>query len=67
MAKTPTYVAYSAVERAQGGKSRWREVGAAFAGPKGSLTVLLDVVPLNGKVVLLPPKQATAARADADE
>jgi hypothetical protein len=55
MANTPTFIAYSAVPQGDSGKSRWREVGAAFAGQKGTLTVLLDAVPLSGKIVLLPP------------
>jgi hypothetical protein len=56
MANKPTYVAYSAVPQSgDSAKTRWREIGAAFAGQKGTLTVLLDAVPLSGKIVLLPP------------
>jgi len=55
MATTPTFIADSAVPRRDSGKSRWRAVGAAFAGQKGTPTVLLDAVPLSGKIVLLPP------------
>jgi hypothetical protein len=55
MPNKPTYLAYSAVPQGDDGKSRWREIGAAFTGQKGTLTVLLDAVPLSGKIVLLPP------------
>lgn len=64
MAKKPTYLAYSAVERGDSGKSRWREIGAAFSGQKGTLTVLLDAVPLSGKIVLLPPDMPKDETAD---
>jgi len=43
------------VPQGDSGKSRWREIGAVFAGQKGTLTVLLDALPLSGKIVLLPP------------
>jgi hypothetical protein len=40
------------------GKSRWREIGGAFWNEKhDSMSVLLDAVPLSGKLVLMPPKQ----------
>lgn len=63
MPNKPTYLAYSAVPQGDGGKSRWREIGAAFTGQKRTLTVLLDAVPLSGKIVLLPPEVATEETA----
>jgi len=56
MAKKPTCVAYSAVEQ-DGGRTRWREIGAAFENRDASLTVLVDAVPLSGRIILLPPKK----------
>jgi len=36
---------------------RWREIGVAFTGDKGgTITVLLDALPVSGKLVLRPPK-----------
>jgi hypothetical protein len=64
MANTPAYIAYSAVPQGDSGKSRWREIGAAFTGQKGTLTVLLDAVPLSGKIVLLPPDTSKEETAD---
>ena len=33
-------------------KTIWRRVGSAFNNPNGSMTVLLDAVPLSGKLVI---------------
>jgi len=55
--KKPDYIASSAVDL-EDGKSRWREVGVAFKNAKTeSITVLLDAMPLSGKIVLHQPKQ----------
>jgi hypothetical protein len=43
------------------GKSRWREIGVAFANEKGDVVnVLLDAVPLSGRLVLTRPKERGA-------
>ena len=42
---------------------RWREIGVGFANEKGdTITVLLDALPLNGKLVLRLPKPPAEAR-----
>jgi hypothetical protein len=43
---------------------RWREIGVGFTSDKGgAITVLLDALPVTGKLVLRPPKaQAADAR-----
>lgn len=43
---------------------RWREIGVGFTSDKGgTITVLLDALPVTGKLVLRPPKaQAADAR-----
>jgi hypothetical protein len=41
--------------REQGDKSRWTRIGAAFKN-KAGLTVKLNALPTNGKLVLLPPR-----------
>jgi hypothetical protein len=49
--RRPDYIAHSVVQVS--GFNRWREVGVAFWNErKDTLTVLLDSVPLSGKVVL---------------
>jgi len=56
--KKPDYIVSSVVD-VEDGKSRWREIGVAFKNEKDSITVLLDAVPLNGKLVLQQPKNRT--------
>ena len=63
----PHFIAYVAVQATNGGKTRWREIGAAWwnRGAAGlsetakdrGLTVWLDAVPVSGKLVLMPPKE----------
>lgn len=56
-AKTP-------VER--DGKTYWTKCGSAFV--KGDkITVLLDAVPVNGKLVLMPPYEEGNERSGRDD
>jgi len=49
--KRPDYIAHSVVRGS--GFNRWREVGVAFWNERrDTLTVLLDAVPLSGRLVL---------------
>ncbi|MEK6683304.1 MAG: hypothetical protein AABY46_01450 [Nitrospirota bacterium] len=53
---------FTVVER--GGKSFWIRIGAAFGNYDGSETVLLDALPLNGKMqIRLPVAKASAPKA----
>ncbi len=53
MANDPVLYAY-AVKRLPSGKSAWTKIGAAFPHERGNgLTVCLDAVPFDGRVVLL--------------
>ena len=46
-----------------GQRDRWREIGAAFRHEEsGNITVLLDALPLGGKLVLMPPKEQRTSR-----
>jgi hypothetical protein len=55
--RKPDFIVSSVVDVADD-KSRWREIGVAFWNEKhDSMSVLLDAVPLSGKLVLMPPKQ----------
>lgn len=60
----PNWQASTVVEYGSEGKSRWTNLGVGFDG-KESITVLIDAVPVNGKIVLTPykekPKQETVA------
>jgi hypothetical protein len=57
-AKTPTYFAYTVRDaREEGQKGFWTRIGAFFAHEDGEGgTLLLEVLPLDGRVVLRAPK-----------
>lgn len=62
--KKPDFIVSSVVDVTDD-KSRWREIGVAFWNDKhDSMSVLLDAVPLSGKLVLMPPKQRSADQAE---
>lgn len=62
--KKPDFIVSSVIDVADD-KSRWREIGVAFWNEKhDSMSVLLDAVPLSGKLVLMPPKQRSADQAE---
>ena len=55
----PDLVAYHVTPAAEGGKARWRRIGAYFAHQDGEGgTLILDLLPLqfDGRVVLRTPK-----------
>jgi hypothetical protein len=60
--KRPDYAVSTVVNTENG--DRWREIGVGFTSEKGdTITVLLDALPVTGKLVLRPPKpQAAVAR-----
>lgn len=41
----------------------WRKIGAAFENRDGSLTILLDAVPLNGKLLVRERKTKEASQS----
>lgn len=59
--KRPDYVVSVVTDVGDDNKPRWREVGVAFTSDKGTITVLLDAVPLTGKLVLTVPKERSQA------
>lgn len=60
--KRPDYTVSTVVTTDNG--DRWREIGVGFTSDKGgTIIVLLDALPVTGKLVLRPPKpQTTDAR-----
>jgi hypothetical protein len=55
MANDPVLIAYC-VKRLKSGRAVWTKIGAAFPHDAGAeLTVLLDAMPLNNRIVLLEP------------
>ncbi len=54
--KRPDYAVSTVVSTDTG--DRWREIGVAFRSDRGeTITVLLDALPLTGKVILSPPRE----------
>jgi len=51
----PDFRVSTVVNDHETGKDRWTNVGVAFQG-KDSITVLMDSVPINGKLILHKPK-----------
>jgi hypothetical protein len=52
----PTYQAYTVVKR-EGQDDFWLNIGAAFMHQDGEgFNIVLQALPLNGKIVLRPPK-----------
>ncbi|MEZ5551526.1 MAG: hypothetical protein R3E82_11595 [Pseudomonadales bacterium] len=50
----PALIAYHVTEN--GDKTFWTRVGAAWPNKKGGFQVRLEAVPVNGELVLLPPR-----------
>jgi hypothetical protein len=54
--RAPTYQAYTVIKR-EGQDDFWLNVGAAFEHADGKgLNVILQALPIDGKIVLRPPK-----------
>lgn len=52
--KQPTHTVYTVVDT-KGEKSRWLECGVAFTNRDGSLNLLLNALPVNGRLQVRPP------------
>ena len=65
-AQQPTYQAYTVVKR-EGQDDFWLNIGAAFMHQDGDgYNIVLQALPINGKIVLRPPKaQSEDAATDA--
>ena len=53
-AKRPELIAYTVTE--SGGENRYHRIGAAWANSKGGCKIVLHALPLDGEILLLPPK-----------
>lgn len=52
----PVLIAYTVKRRQKGERSFWTRIGAAYPHEIGAgLTVMLDVIPLDGRIILLEP------------
>lgn len=54
MSSDPVLIAYSAKRSPNSGRTRWTAIGKAYPHESGAgLTVILDAVPLDGRIILL--------------
>jgi hypothetical protein len=53
--KTPDLIAYNVNNR--GETAFWNRVGAAWKTKSGGYTIKLEALPVNGEIVLHPPKE----------
>jgi len=62
--KKPAFEAFTV--RESKGKSYFTKVGSAWSNKSGSgITIYLDALPANGKLILMPPKAKQEAAPDA--
>ncbi len=56
----PVFTAYAVTKRGDGQDDWWTPIGAAFPHKDGEgYNVILQTIPLDGKIVLRPPKDDT--------
>lgn len=58
---TPALIAYQVTQR--GSKSFWNRIGAAWPNKAGGFQVELAALPVDGQLVLMPPKADSEAGA----
>lgn len=56
----PALIAYQVGQSKDGGKNYWRRIGAAWKNKKGGFQLRLESMPMNGELVLLPPREPEA-------
>ena len=62
MSNKPTLYAYTVKDRGRGKKSIWTRIGAAWPHEQGKgLTIELEALPLDGRIVLTEPKPEDVA------
>ena len=62
---SPALVAYHVTQN--GEKTYWTRVGAAWPNKKGGFQVKLETLPVNGELVLLPPKAQEEDKPETEE
>lgn len=53
--RKPAFSAYKVTENGKG-DSFWSRIGAAWQNKDGGYSIQLDCVPLDGRIILTPPK-----------
>ena len=57
-------IVYTISEGEHPNQDRWRAIGAAFVNSDGSMNVLLDALPINGKLHIRDPKPRADEQKD---
>jgi len=55
MSKSPDFVVYTVVETKGDAKDFWQRVGSAWSNKDGSLNIVLNALPVNGKLHVRQP------------
>lgn len=62
--KKPSHTAYTVREgKGEGSKGYWLEIGSAWTNKDGSLSLALDALPVNGRIVIRERQEREAAEA----
>jgi hypothetical protein len=57
MSNKPSFIAYAVRQRPDAEKANWTAIGVAWAHKKGGgFNIELEATPLDGRIVLMPPK-----------
>lgn len=57
MTNDPVLIAYTAKRNPNTGKTIWAQIGRAYPHESGNgLNVILDAMPMNGRIILLEPQ-----------
>lgn len=63
MSNDPVLIAYGVKQRSSSKRAHWQRIGEAYPHESGAgLTVVLDAVPLDGRIILLERDDADDAR-----
>jgi hypothetical protein len=64
----PRYRAYTVIKRGEGQDDFWLAIGAAFPHQDGDgYNIVLQALPIDGKIVLRPPKDDQSQGTDAQQ
>lgn len=67
MSNDPVLIAYGAKRRSATQRTHWQRIGEAFPHENGAgLTVVLDAMPLDGRIILLEPDHADDQRLERE-
>lgn len=60
----PALIAYQ-VDRKENGKAYWHRIGAAWQNKKGGYQIKLSTLPVDGELVLMPPRKRESKSEEA--